>query len=75
MTLKDYVAKFTNKDKIEGSLQDVIKNVDVFIGVSVASLLSQDMVKSMADDAIIFAMLTQIQKSSPMMLKKQALKL
>lgn len=53
---KDYVAKFTNKDKIEGSLQDVIKNADVFIGVSVASLLSQDMVKSMADDAIIFAM-------------------
>ena len=53
---KDYVAKFTNKDKIEGSLQDVIKNADVFIGVSVANLLSQDMVKSMADDAIIFAM-------------------
>ncbi|WP_447557177.1 NAD(P)-dependent malic enzyme [Staphylococcus haemolyticus] len=53
---KDYAAKFTNKDKIEGSLQDVIKNADVFIGVSVASLLSQDMVKSMADDAIIFAM-------------------
>lgn len=53
---KDYVAKFTNKYKIEGSLQDVIKNADVFIGVSVASLLSQDMVKSMADDAIIFAM-------------------
>lgn len=53
---KDYVAKFTNKDKIEGSLQDVIKDADVFIGVSVANLLSQDMVKSMADDAIIFAM-------------------
>lgn len=53
---KDYVAKFTNKDKVEGSLQDVIKDADVFIGVSVANLLSKDMVKSMADDAIIFAM-------------------
>lgn len=53
---KDYVAKFTNKDKIEGSLKDVIKGADVFIGVSVANLLSKDMVKSMADDAIIFAM-------------------
>lgn len=53
---KDYVAKFTNKDKIEGSLQDVIKDADVFIGVSVANLLSKYMVKSMADDAIIFAM-------------------
>ncbi|MDM7882754.1 NAD-dependent malic enzyme [Staphylococcus haemolyticus] len=53
---KDYVAKFTNKDKIEGSLKDVIKDADVFIGVSVANLLSKDMVKSMADDAIIFVM-------------------
>ncbi|WP_210134912.1 malic enzyme-like NAD(P)-binding protein [Staphylococcus sp. GDX8P80P] len=53
---KDYVAKFTNKDKVEGSLKDVIKDADVFIGVSVANLLSKDMVKSMADDAIIFAM-------------------
>lgn len=53
---KDYVAKFTNKDKIEGSLKDVIKGADVFIGVSVANLLSKDMVKSMADDAFIFAM-------------------
>lgn len=53
---KDYVAKWTNKDKIEGSLSEVIKDADVFIGVSVADALSQDMVKDMADDAIIFAM-------------------
>ncbi|RIL71981.1 NAD-dependent malic enzyme [Staphylococcus devriesei] len=53
---KEYVAKFTNKDKVEGSLKDVIKDADVFIGVSVADLLSKEMVKSMADDAIIFAM-------------------
>lgn len=53
---KDYVAKFTNKDRIEGSLEDIIKDADVFIGVSVANLLSKEMVKSMADDAIIFAM-------------------
>lgn len=53
---KEYVAKFTNKDKIEGSLNDVIKDADVFIGVSVADLLSKEMVKSMADEAIIFAM-------------------
>lgn len=53
---KDYVAKFTNKDRIEGALEDIIKDADVFIGVSVANLLSKEMVKSMADDAIIFAM-------------------
>lgn len=53
---KSYVANLTNKDKIDGSLEEVIKDADVFIGVSVADLLTKDMVKSMADDPIIFAM-------------------
>lgn len=53
---KAYVANWTNKDKIDGSLEEVIKDADVFIGVSVADLLTKDMVKSMAEDPIIFAM-------------------
>lgn len=53
---KSYVAKWTNRDKIDGSLSDVIKDADVFIGVSVADLLTKEMVESMADDPIIFAM-------------------
>ena len=53
---KIYVAKWTNKGKVEGSLEEVIKDADVFIGVSVADILTQDMVKTMADDPIIFAM-------------------
>lgn len=53
---KAYVAKWTNRDKIDGSLNDVIEDADVFIGVSVADLLSKEMVESMADDPIIFAM-------------------
>ncbi|MFW3611886.1 NAD(P)-dependent malic enzyme [Staphylococcus caprae] len=53
---KEYVAKWTNKDKIDGSLKEVIKEADVFIGVSVADLLDKEMVESMADDPIIFAM-------------------
>ncbi|MCG2030962.1 NAD-dependent malic enzyme [Staphylococcus epidermidis] len=53
---KTYVAKWTNKDKVEGSLEEVIKDADVFIGVSVADILTQDMVKTMADEPIIFAM-------------------
>ncbi len=53
---KTYVAKWTNKDKVEGSLEEVIKDADVFIGVSVADILTQNMVKTMADDPIFFAM-------------------
>lgn len=53
---KAYVAKWTNREKIEGSLNDVIRDADVFIGVSVADLLTKEMVETMADDPIIFAM-------------------
>ncbi|MDG0842688.1 NAD-dependent malic enzyme [Staphylococcus equorum] len=53
---KAYVAKWTNRDKIEGNLNDVIRDADVFIGVSVADLLTKEMVESMADNPIIFAM-------------------
>ncbi|QQT11618.1 NADP-dependent malic enzyme [Staphylococcus pasteuri] len=53
---KEYVAKWTNKDKIEGELSEVIQDADVFIGVSIADLLSKEMVESMAKDPIIFAM-------------------
>ncbi|MHD0397472.1 NADP-dependent malic enzyme [Staphylococcus simulans] len=53
---KAFVAEWTNQDKQEGKLADVIEGADVFIGVSVANALSQDMVKSMNKDSIIFAM-------------------
>lgn len=53
---KDLMSTITNKDKVKGSLKDVIVGADVFLGVSAANQLSQDMVRSMAKDAIIFAM-------------------
>ncbi|OIK08532.1 NAD-dependent malic enzyme [Bacillus sp. MUM 116] len=54
--VKTEVAKFTNRDNIAGSLEDVVKGADVFIGVSVAGALTKEMVASMNEDAIIFAM-------------------
>lgn len=54
--IKAEVAKFTNRDNLTGSLEDVIKGADVFIGVSVAGALTKEMVASMNKDAIIFAM-------------------
>jgi malate dehydrogenase (oxaloacetate-decarboxylating) len=53
---KDLMAKNTNHDKVKGTLKEVIVGADVFLGVSDANLVSQDMVRSMAKDAIIFAM-------------------
>ena len=69
---KEYVAKWTNKDKIEGELSEVIQDADVFIGVSIADLLSKEMVESMAKRSIIFAMANLTQKSILMMLKAGA---
>jgi malate dehydrogenase (oxaloacetate-decarboxylating) len=54
--IKAEVAKFTNRDNLTGSLADVIKGADVFIGVSVEGALTKEMVASMNKDAIIFAM-------------------
>jgi len=53
---KDLMAKNTNHEKVKGGLKDVIKGADVFLGVSDANLVTQEMVRSMAKDAIIFAM-------------------
>ncbi|MFS0673058.1 NAD(P)-dependent malic enzyme [Ornithinibacillus sp. 179-J 7C1 HS] len=54
--VKDDVAKFTNQNKKEGSLEEMLDGADVFIGVSVGGALTQDMVRKMNSDPIIFAM-------------------
>ncbi|MDD4556181.1 MAG: NAD-dependent malic enzyme [Alphaproteobacteria bacterium] len=53
---KEEIATISNKEKHKGTLQDVIKEADVFIGVSKPNLLTSEMVQSMAKDPIIFAM-------------------
>ena len=50
------MAKVTNKDKKQGTLAEVMKGADVFIGVSRPNLVSQDMVRSMNQGAIVFPM-------------------
>jgi malate dehydrogenase (oxaloacetate-decarboxylating) len=53
---KEEIAKKTNPGKEKGTLEDVIKGADVFLGLSGPGLLTQDMVRSMNKDPIIFAM-------------------
>lgn len=53
---KKRLTAVTNSDNIEGSLADAVKDRDLFIGVSAAGVLTQDMVKSMNRNPIIFAM-------------------
>lgn len=54
--VKDDIAKITNQEKITGSLKDALVGADVFIGVSAAGALTNEMVREMNPDSIIFAM-------------------
>ena len=53
---KAEIAKITNKNKEAGSLADVVKGKDIFLGVSAPGVLTKEMVSTMAKDSIIFAM-------------------
>ena len=53
--IKEEMAKITNFQKESGTLAQVIAGADVFIGVSAPGTLTQDMIRSMARDPIIFA--------------------
>ena len=53
--IKEEMAKITNFNKEKGTLAEVIKGADIFIGVSAPGTLTQDMVRTMAKDPIIFA--------------------
>ncbi|MBE6989902.1 MAG: NAD-dependent malic enzyme [Ruminococcaceae bacterium] len=53
--IKNELAEITNPRGIRGKLADIVKGADVFIGVSAPGALTQDMVRTMNRDAIIFA--------------------
>lgn len=53
---KESVAQITNPDRLTGSLDEALVGADVFIGVSVANLLTEAHIKSMSSDPIVFAL-------------------
>ncbi|WP_404329522.1 NADP-dependent malic enzyme [Mesobacillus maritimus] len=54
--IKAEVAKYTNRNNVQGSLADAIVGADVFIGVSAAGALTAEMIKTMNSEPIVFAM-------------------
>jgi malate dehydrogenase (oxaloacetate-decarboxylating) len=53
---KSELARITNPERVKGGLSDGMRGADVFIGVSVKDCVTQDMVRSMAERAILFPM-------------------
>ena len=53
---KEEMAKITNRNHEAGTLEEVLKGADVFIGVSAPGCVTQDMVRSMNENPILFPM-------------------
>jgi malate dehydrogenase (oxaloacetate-decarboxylating) len=64
-SMKNAIAEVTNRENLQGSLEEVMKGTDVFIGVSVAGAVTQEMVQSMNQDSIIFAMANPVPEIMP----------
>lgn len=67
---KEELAQVTNKNKKQGSLADSLVDADVFIGVSQANIVTEEMIKSMNKDAIIFALANPVPEIAPDLAKK-----
>jgi len=63
--IKQWVADNANRNGRQGSLEEVIRGADIFIGLSGPNALSLDAVKSMNKDAIVFAMANPVPEISP----------
>ena len=67
---KEEMAKISNFDKKSGTLADVLVGADVFIGVSAPGCVTQDMVRSMAPNAILFPMANPVPEIMPDLAKE-----
>lgn len=67
---KEEMAKISNRQKRKGSLGDMLKGADVFIGVSAPGTVTEEMVKSMAADPILFPMANPVPEIMPDLARK-----
>nr|WP_304413386.1 NADP-dependent malic enzyme [Methanosarcina sp. 2.H.A.1B.4] len=63
--IKEEIAKLTNPEKIKGGLKEAFPWADLFIGVSVGGIVTEDMVRSMAKDSIVMAMANPVPEIMP----------
>ncbi|HKL10638.1 MAG TPA: malic enzyme-like NAD(P)-binding protein [Clostridia bacterium] len=67
---KEEIAKLTNPEGIKGSLVDAMKETDVFIGVSAAKVVSEEMIASMNEKPLVFPMANPEPEIMPDLAKK-----
>lgn len=64
------MAQVTNREKLVGSLADAMKGADILIGVSKPGIVTQDMIRSMAKDPIVFVMSNPVPEIMPDLAKE-----
>ena len=64
-SFKEEMARITNKEQKQGSLADAMVGADVFVGVSAPGVVTEEMVRSMNHDSIIFAMANPVPEIMP----------
>lgn len=67
---QEEMARITNRGGMRGSLKDAMKGADVFVGVSRPGLVTEEMIKTMADRPIVFAMANPVPEIMPNLAKK-----
>lgn len=62
--IQSYLATVTNKEHVQGTLADVAKGADVLIGVSAPNVFTKEIISSMAEKAIVFALANPVPETS-----------
>lgn len=62
---KQEIANFTNRQKKKGTLSDALVGADIFIGLSAPHIVTEDMVRSMAKDAVVLPMANPVPEIMP----------
>lgn len=63
--MQQKMTEVTNRNGLTGTLADAMKGADIFVGVSAPGIVTQDMVRSMNQDAILFAMANPVPEIMP----------
>ncbi|MFM7862401.1 MAG: NADP-dependent malic enzyme [Candidatus Nitrosotenuis sp.] len=73
---KDEIARISNPELQKGTLDQVLKNADVFIGVSgMSGIISEKMIQKMTEDPIVFALTNPVPEVDPKVAKKAGAKI
>lgn len=73
--IKESIAKVTNRSLTKGTLKDALVGADIFIGVSAPGVLTAEMIKTMNDDPVVFAMANPTPEIMPDEAKKAGVKI